>query len=149
MTQKLHIYSHFLEALANKEIDILDDELKIMLVSSSYTPNIHTDKYKSNITGEINGEGYTLGGLTLKNVKYTTSNGIATLKADNPRWTDLNIDNLKYAVIYDNTPFTSSSNLDTAKSLIAYIDYGKPLNVINAELEVEWNIDGIIKLIIN
>lgn len=146
MAQVLNIYNQFLNTITNKEINIDTDDLKVMLVSSSYTPNKETDKYKSNVTGEVIGSGYTAGGLSLKNITYTLDGAVATLRADNPKWVELNINNLKYAVIYDNTPYDATSpSTDAAKALIAYIDFGEALNIINAELEIVWNKDGIMK----
>jgi hypothetical protein len=142
MAQSLYIYNQFLSTIANEEVNLNNDELKIMLVSSGYSPNRDTHKYKDNISGEITGTGYTTGGETLTNMTYVLDDKIATLKADNPRWASLNISNIRYAVIYDNTPSTN-------KPLIAYVDFGETLSLINAELEIVWNSDGIIRFTIN
>ena len=141
--QTLYTYTNFLKTVANKEINFNTDEFKVMLVSSGYTPNIDTHRYKSDIVGECNGVGYTAGGLTLTNIQYTIDGTRATFSADNPRWNELELDNVRYIVLYDNTP-----TLDTQKPLLCYIDLGDTLNVINAELEVIWNINGILRFTI-
>lgn len=141
--QTLYVYNQFLNLIANKEINFNNDELKVMLVSSAYTPNINSHKYKSDIVGESTGTGYNAGGLSLQNVKYTVDNSVATLSADNPKWEELDIDNVRYVVLYDNTPESDSS-----KPLLCYIDLGDTLNILNAELEVIWNVDGIMKFTI-
>lgn len=141
--QTLYVYTQFLNTLTNKEIDLNSDELKVMLVSSAYTPNKDTDKYKSNVVGEATGEGYIVGGITLTNVQYSIDGVTATLRADNPKWGELNIRNLRYVVLYDNTPAT-----DDAKPLLCYIDMGETLNIINAELEVVWHLNGIMRFTI-
>jgi hypothetical protein len=142
MAQSLYIYNQFLNTIANQEINLDGDDLRVMLVSSSYSPSREAHKYKDNVDGEITGAGYTTGGETLTNVTYVLNDKIATLKADNPKWTALNISNIRYAVIYDNTPSTN-------KPLIAYVDFGETLSLINAELEIVWNSDGIIRFTIN
>lgn len=138
MAQTLNIYNQFLNTLTNKEIDLNSDELKVMLVSSAYVPSKETHKYKTDITNESSGSGYISGGSVLQNVTYTLNGTIGTLKASNVRWEGLDVDDIRYAVIYDNTPSDS-------KALIAYIDFGDTLSVVNTELEIVWNTEGIIK----
>lgn len=146
MAQTLNIYNQFLNTLSKKEVNLSEDDLKVMLVTSSYTPEKATHKYKSDITGEASGSGYTLGGKSLEDVSYTLDGTVATLKASNPKWTELNLNNIKYAILYDNTPYTTSgTETDEYKPLIAYIDFGESLNIINAQLEIVWNVDGILK----
>ena len=141
MAQTLNIYSKFLNSLTFKEVNLNTDELKIMLLSSAYTPNVDTQQYKSDITGEVTGAGYTAGGETLTNIQFTIINKVATLSADNPSWSDINVDNLRYAVLYDNAPLQ-----DSQKPLIAYIDFGESLSIANAIFEIIWNAEGIFKI---
>lgn len=141
--QTLYVYNQFLNLISNEEINFNNDEFKVMLVSSAYTPNINSHKYKSDIIGESTGVGYNAGGLVLNNVKYTVDGNIATFSANNPKWEELDIDNVRYIVLYDNTP-----SEDTSKPLLCYIDLGDTLNILNAELEVIWNINGIIRFTI-
>lgn len=64
-------------AAYNKEIDFADDTIKILLCTSSYTPNLDTHDYHSDLTNEVaNGNGYTTGGATLasKTMTYTAAN---------------------------------------------------------------------------
>jgi hypothetical protein len=49
------VYGGFLQSLANKEIDLDTDVLKVMLCTSTYTPNQDTHKYKSSVTNEVTG----------------------------------------------------------------------------------------------
>lgn len=141
--QTLYVYTNFLNTVANEEINFNTDEFKVMLVSSGYTPNISAHRYKSDVVGEATGTGYTAGGITLTNVQYTIDGTTATFSADNPHWDELDIDNLRYVVVYDNTP-----TLDTQKPLLCYIDLGDTLNILNAEVEVIWNVNGILRFTI-
>lgn len=67
-------------ALANKEVDYLTDTIKVMLTTSTYTPNADTHDYKDDVTNEVTGTGYTAGGATLafKTNTYTAANSWAT-----------------------------------------------------------------------
>ena len=58
------IYLSFFEDMAKGQIDTDVDTYRMMLVSSSYTPNQDTHTRRSNITNEISGTGYTAGGPT-------------------------------------------------------------------------------------
>lgn len=85
----LQLYRNFPLTLAgsntggNASIDWLSDTIKCMLCTSSYTPNLATDIYKSSITNEITGTGYTAGGATLGSatITNTVANSWATTAA--------------------------------------------------------------------
>jgi hypothetical protein len=68
------------KALFNKEIDYLDDTIKVALLTSSYTPNLDTHDYHNDLTNEVTGTGYTSGGATLasKTLTVTAANSWAT-----------------------------------------------------------------------
>lgn len=67
-------------AAYNKEIDWDTDTIKISLHTSSYTPNLDTHDYFSDVTNEVSGTGYTSGGATLasKAMTYTAANSWGT-----------------------------------------------------------------------
>lgn len=103
-SQVFTLYNSLLLTLPNKEIDFDSDTFKVMLVTSTYTPNVNSDKYKSNVIGEATGSGYVAGGQELTNVSYTRNNESSVFTASNPKWTGLNMENVRYAVLYDDTP---------------------------------------------
>jgi hypothetical protein len=82
----LQLYRNVGNALAgslvsgNAPIDWLSDTIKCMLCTSTYTPNLDTHKYKSDITNEITGTGYSAGGATLGSaaITFTAANSWAT-----------------------------------------------------------------------
>lgn len=112
------LYGLFLKSLANKEIDLDTDTLKVMLCTSSYSPNQDTHQYKSSVTNEVSGTGYTAGGKTLTGVTvtYDTGTNTLTLDADDVTWSSSTI-TARYAVFYDDTA--------TDDPLIAYWDLGQ------------------------
>lgn len=62
-------------------IDYLSDDVRLALVTSSYTPNFATDAFWSTpVTNEVVGTGYTANGtaLTTKTLTVTTANSWAT-----------------------------------------------------------------------
>jgi hypothetical protein len=68
----------------SSRIDFLSDDMRIMLMTSSYTPNIDTHEFQSDITNEVVGTGYTTGGLALssKTITYTPANSWGTARAN-------------------------------------------------------------------
>lgn len=68
----------------NKEADLDTDTIKVMLCTSSYTPNRGTHAYKSDVTNEVSGTGYTATGATLASVtlSYVAANSWATSRAN-------------------------------------------------------------------
>ena len=62
------VYGKFLMTALNKEVDILEDDIKIMLCTSSYAVNQDTHQYKSSITNEVTGSVKATGILTFTGV---------------------------------------------------------------------------------
>ncbi len=77
------IFANTLLKMLNKEIDYDTDDIRCLLCTSSYTPNLDTHAYKSDITNEVSGTGYTAGGvaLTSKTAAVTAANSWATAHA--------------------------------------------------------------------
>lgn len=138
-------YSMLFESLLNKEIDLDADTIKTMLCSSSYTPNQDTHRYKSDVTSEITGTGYTAGGVSLTNITiaYNSTTNTITIDADNAQWTTATF-TARYAVIYDTSP-----SGDTARPLIGYVDFGADISVSAGTFTVAWDATGLGTVIVS
>lgn len=134
------VYGLFLKSLANKEADLDSDTLKVMLCTSAYTPSQDTHQYKSQVTGEVTGTGYTAAGITLLNVTVAYDAGTNTFKldADDVVWPGSTF-TARYAVIYDDTPSTAAT-----KPLIGYVDFEADIPATNAPFQIVWNPAGIL-----
>lgn len=134
------VYGLALKSLANKEIDFDTDTIKGMLCTSAYTPDQDTHQYKSSVTNEVTGTGYTAGGATLANktVTYTAGTNVFKLDADDLSWANSTI-TARYLVIYDDTPAT-----DATKPLLCYVDFGADFTSTNGPFTVAFHADGII-----
>lgn len=128
----------FLSAFT-KKIDTSADTFKIMLCTSSYTPNQDTHQFKSDVTNEVTGTGYTAGGATLANFAATYDGASNTVKidADDASWSSSTI-TARYAVIYDSTPGT-----DATRPLLCYIDFGADVSTTAGTLSITFNASGI------
>ena len=136
------IYGLFLKSLANKEINLNTDSIKVMLCTSAYVPNQDTHQYKSSITNEITGTGYTAGGVALGSVvtTYTAASNTLMLDAADAIWATATF-TARYAVIYDATPAT-----DATRPLISYVDFGADVQATAAEFKLSWDALGIVSI---
>lgn len=134
------VYGKFLLSLANKEVDLDTDTLKVMLCTSAYTPDQDNHQYKSSVTNEVSGAGYTAGGATLSSVtsSYNASTNVWSLDAADVSWTSSTI-TARYAVVYNSTPAS-----DAARPLIAYIDFGEDVISSSGTFSIQWDSAGIV-----
>lgn len=140
MAVSAKVYGLAMQSLFNKEIDWDSDALKVMLCTSSYTPNQDTHRYKSDVTNEVTGTGYTATGATLGSVSvtYTTATNVLSVTAANTSWTSSTI-TARYAVVYDSTPST-----DATRPLICYIDFGADVATTAGTFQIVWDATGIV-----
>jgi hypothetical protein len=132
-------YGLFFKSLCNKEIDLDTDSIKLMLCSSTYTPNQDTHQYKSDVSNEITGTGYTAGGATVGSVvvSYNTGTNVLSFDASDVTWTSASI-TARYAVLYDSSPGS-----DATRPLIGWIDFGGDVTSTGADFTIAWNASGI------
>lgn len=139
------LYGKFFNALAAKDVDIDGDSIKAMLCTSSYTPDQDTHEFKSSVTNEITGTGYTAGGQALSGVTvtYTGASNVWTLDASDLTWPGLTM-TARYLVLYDSTPAT-----DATRRLIAYVDFGADVTTTAGTLTITWAAAGIIAVTVS
>ena len=142
MAVTAYVFSKFPYWLAKGAINDLSDNtnthIKVMLLTSSASPDQETWEDKGDVTNEVTGTGYTAGGAELTNKSISESTKVTTFDADDVTWSSSTI-TARYAVIYDDTPTN-----DTDKKLIAYIDFGEDKSSENGNFTLQWDSDGII-----
>jgi hypothetical protein len=136
VTAKLYAKS-YLSAFAGT-INWGSDSIKVMLCTSTYTPNQSTHQFKSDITNEVTGTGYTATGVALASKTATTSSLVATFDAADTSWPTSTI-TARYAVIYDATPAS-----DATRPLIAYIDFGADVVSSGGTFQITFDSLGIM-----
>ncbi len=117
-------YNFFKGQLAQANVDLASATIKMMLLAS-YTPNIDTHTYKSDIdASEVALTNYTAGGATLttKAVTVNTTNDRAEWDFDNVTWTLLGAGAVSHAVLYVDTGSAATS------ILIGYVELTKQPN---------------------
>lgn len=136
-------YTTLARALFNKELDWDTDDVKVMLLSSAYTPNQDTHDYLDDIsTYEVTGTGYTAGGQSLatKTATLDTANNVLILDAADVTWASSTI-TARYAVLYNNSPATAAT-----KPLVGYIDLVSDQASNAGNFVIEWDASGILRL---
>lgn len=133
-------YGNALVKALGGSVNYLSDTIKVMLATSSYTPNQDTDVFKSAVTNEIVGTGYTAGGLTLgsKTLTYTGATNVIMLDAADVQWTTATITNARYAIIYDST------GTDSTSVLIGLVDFGGNVSSNAGNFTIAWDAAGML-----
>ena len=83
-----------------------------MLVTNSFTPNVDTTNFKSNVTGEASGSGYTAGGVTVTataSVDNATDKGVLTIGAAS--FGTITVSNVRYYIYYFDSGTASTSEI--------------------------------------
>jgi hypothetical protein len=143
MAASAKMYGPAMTSAFNKEIDWDSDTIKVMLCTSSYTPNQDTHRYKSDVTNEVTGTGYTAGGATLTTIapSYASGTNTLTLDANDVSWPNSTIV-ARYAVVYDATPST-----DATRPLIGYVDFGQDISTTAGTFSIVWDAAGVISAV--
>lgn len=133
------IYNSAKVRLINGGIDLDTDTIKVALVTSSYTPNIDTNTFFSDVTNEVVGTGYTAGGATLTGATVTqdNTNDRAVFDANDTSWTNATF-TARGAVIYKSTGTAATS------PLIMYVDFGVDKIYSVETALIQWNTLGIM-----
>lgn len=137
MAVTLKLYSHAPYAFVNKEADWDTDSIKVMLCTSAYTPDQNAHAYKSDITNEVTGTGYSAGGAALPSPSRAVAGAVTTLSGSSVSWAASTI-TARYAVIYDATPGS-----DATRPVIGYVDFGADVSTTSGTFTINWNASGI------
>lgn len=135
------LYNNYREELANGNIDFTNDTIKIMLVTTTYTVDIDTHAFRSDVTGEASGSGYTSGGTTLSSVTVTqdNTNNRANIDAADVTFSAITVTNVDGAIVYKSTGAAATD------ILIAYIDFTEGAQTINSgDFAITFDSSGIL-----
>lgn len=118
-------YGMGLQSLVEARVNYMTANVRAMLTTSAYTP-LDTHQFKSSVTGEVVGAGYTARGvlLTGKAVTWDGTAGKLRLSAANPTWTGTFT--VRRLVFYVDT------GSDATSSLLSYVDFEADQVVDNA-----------------
>jgi hypothetical protein len=127
-------YGEGLEALCKGNVDFDTDTFKVMLTTSAYTVDQDAHDFRSDITNEITGTGYTAGGETLAGVSVAYDGGSNELRIlwSDQVWAAATF-TARHAVIYK-----SRGGASSADELIADLDFGSDQSVSGAAFTLDF-----------
>lgn len=125
------IYNSAIDDMARGAIDFDTDTFKIMLVTSSYTPDKDTHDRRDDVTNEVTGTGYSTGGSTIAcTVTKDTANDKVTLQFASTSWASSTI-TARAAVVYK-----SRGGASSADELVFYNDFDADVSTTNGTFTV-------------
>jgi len=112
------------EAMGN--INYSTDTFKVMLLTSTATPNKDTWTKRNNVTNEVVGTGYTAGGadLTFSVGSVDTTNDRVDVSTGAATWAGSTI-TARYAIYYK-----ARGGASSADELVACVDFGQDVTTI-------------------
>lgn len=140
MAVSAKVFNLAMTSLLNKEIDWGTDTIKCMLTTNALAPSQTAWQYKSSVTNEVTGTGYTAGGATLASKTEAIAAQVKTLDAADVTWPTSTI-TARYAIIYDDGPAT-----DATKPLIAFVDFGADMSSAGGNFTITWDAAGIVTI---
>ena len=135
------VYNSAKVDIAAGDIVLDSDDLWILLVDNTYTPDADAHNFRDDITGEVTGTGYTAGGMDLGTVTVTqdNTNNRALADAANPVWNPSTI-TARGAIIYKKVGTAATDRL------LMYLDFGSDVSSTNAAFTVNLNASGFLAL---
>jgi hypothetical protein len=119
-------YDSCLDQTVRGSINFAADTFYVMLVDATYTPNQGTHIYRSSVTGEVSGTGYTAGGQAVAaTIAKDTTNHKVTITLAAATWPSSTITAAK-AVYYKRRGGAAS-----ADELVAVDDFGGNVSTTN------------------
>lgn len=137
------IYNSFKRDIMNGSIDLDTDTINVMLVTSSYTPDVDAHTKRSDITNEVPATGgYTAGGQALsgKSVTVDNTDNEGVFDATDLTWSSSTI-TARGAVLYK-----ARGGAATADELICYIDFTTDKSSSSGDFTLQWAAEGILNL---
>lgn len=131
------IYNRFKLNLIEGDIDLENNTITVLLLTSSYTPDADHDVLADVSTYELSGGNYARKTLSGKNLTQDDANDRAVFDADDVSWSSLTAADFRYVILMDD---------DNADQLIYCADLGAAYGVTLANLYIRWNASGIFYL---
>ena len=114
--------------------------VKVMLTTSTYTPDQETHTSKADVTNEVTGEGYAAGGAALASKAVAEATRVTKFDALDTEWAASTI-TARRAVIYDATPAA-----DADKKLLCWVDFGEDKSSVAGSFKITWAAGGILNI---
>ena len=112
------------------------EDNKVMLTTSTYTPDYNAHDFRNDVTNEVSGTGYSSGGIALTSTEITVSSGNAVFDAADSSWAAATF-TARQAVHY----FVVGS---AATDALGYnIDFGSDVASAGGTFTIQYHASGI------
>lgn len=140
MAVTAQVYGRAAELLLEGSHDLDGATYNVMLTTSAYTPDVDTHDFRSDVTNEVTGTGYSAGGQALGTVTvtYDSANNRAVFDAADAVWASSTI-TARYAVIY-----RARGGASSADELLCYVDFGADVSSTGGAFTIAWHANGIV-----
>jgi hypothetical protein len=120
MAVTANVYGQGMLKLATGAVDLDTDTFKAMLTTSAYTPDQDAHVFRSDVTSEITGTGYTAGGTTLSGITcvYDAATNETRWDFNDPAWAGATFTARRMVV------YKSRGGAATADELVFWVDFG-------------------------
>jgi hypothetical protein len=137
------LYGSVVGDILGGDLRWVDDDIYVMLLTSSYAPDQEAHTFADDLSHEVSGAGYTAGGalLTGRTATHDAPSNTWVFAADDAVWTGCTF-TFRYAVVYRKVGSATPED----DNLIAYIDFGSDQSLSAQTFTLEWNVAGVIRL---
>jgi hypothetical protein len=135
-------YGLFHQSILEGRVNLDSDPVFMMLCNSSYVPNTDTHKFRSVVTNEIVGSGYTAGGQQVSGITKDYASKKLTINGGPMNWPTVTWSDARYGVVY-------VAPIDipiTQQPLVCFVDFGVGQNITDGPFYVTWPSTGIITM---
>lgn len=121
-------YGKFIQHLAKADIDVDSLALGAVLLGSGHTPNFDTHEFRSDLTSEVTGTGYSSGGIALTGEAVTldTTNHWLKIDADDADFGTLTVTGIVQLVLFIVTGSSATDYLVSNHSFSSQSPSGVP-----------------------
>jgi len=140
MAVTAQVYGRAAELMMEGSHDLDGATYNVMLTTSTYTPDVDTHDFRSDVTNEVTGTGYSAGGQALGSVTvtYDSANNRAVFDAADVVWSSSTI-TARYAVVY-----RARGGASSADELLCYVDFGTDVSSTGGAFTIAWHANGIV-----
>ncbi len=130
---------------AGREVDWLNDTVKVVLTTDTYTPNQDSHTYITEVTGEVTDPSYHRITLQGKSITWENeSREIRFMSTTNPKWENASF-TARWAVIYIEKPQGGDDGDPSNDIVLGYVDFGGNQTVVSGTFTVTWDATGVLK----
>jgi len=140
------VYNAFKQAVAQANIDLDADDIRVALVMSNTTVDTENDAkvYVGDFTtlDECDGANYVRKALANEAVNKDDANDRAEFDADDVTWTALGVGTRTTVgvLIYKHV------TIDADSPAIAFVEFASPVTHDGTDFTIQWNVEGILQL---